>query len=291
MFVFNAAAKKASFSLLPPPPRDAPALVEMRSSLLLLLQVVVTTHSALGFVSFAVTRPLPRHSLAKPLAASSTPTPPESSISSSSSTTSSGSSSSSSSISSSGSSSSSRSRQEYLRGFLAAATGAMTTAAALDRVPRIAQAVSADDVDPDKPQTVRSYLEEIDAYNLKAPEFPKNLEWVNTGPLSFQKDLRGKVALLDFWCYCCINCMHTLPSLASLEKKYADTPFQVIGVRKAMMVVWVGVTRTRKNVPGAICSQKEVKEGCCIPLIHLREKMCRKPYVSKEQEGKEGCCD
>jgi hypothetical protein len=155
--------------------------------------VVVTTHSALGFVSFSATRPLPQRSLAKPLAASSTPNPESSSSTSSSSSIRS-------SISSSSTSSSSR--QEYLRGFLAAATGAMTAAAALDRVPRIAQAISADDVDPDKPLTVQTYLEDIDKYNLKCSEFPKNLEWVNTGPLSFQKDLRGKVVLLDFWTYC-----------------------------------------------------------------------------------------
>ena len=197
----------------------------MRCSLLLLLLVVVTTHSTLGFVSFPATKPLSRRSLAKPLAASSTPTPPESSSSSSSG---------SSSTISSGNSSS---RQEYLRGFFAAATGAMTAAAALDRVPRIAQAVLADDVDPDKPQTVQGYLEEINKFNLKCPEFPKNLEWVNTGPLSFQKDLRGKVVLLDFWTYCCVNCMHTLPILARLEKKYADKPFQVIGVCEGIMVV------------------------------------------------------
>jgi len=36
------------------------------------------------------------------------------------------------------------------------------------------------------------------------------------------KDLRGKIVVLDFWTFCCINCIHTLPDLAKLEKKYAD---------------------------------------------------------------------
>jgi DNA-binding beta-propeller fold protein YncE len=46
------------------------------------------------------------------------------------------------------------------------------------------------------------------------------------------KDLRGKVVLLDFWTYCCINCIHTLPDLARLEKKYANQ-LVVIGVHSA----------------------------------------------------------
>jgi len=38
------------------------------------------------------------------------------------------------------------------------------------------------------------------------------------------QNLKGKVVLLDFWTYCCINCMHVLPDLEFLEKKYADKP-------------------------------------------------------------------
>jgi len=44
--------------------------------------------------------------------------------------------------------------------------------------------------------------------------------------------LRGKVVLLDFWTFCCINCMHVLPDLAYLEKKY-DKQLVVIGVHSA----------------------------------------------------------
>jgi thiol-disulfide isomerase/thioredoxin len=56
--------------------------------------------------------------------------------------------------------------------------------------------------------------------------------WLNTSrPLSLE-DLRGKVVLLDFWTYCCINCMHILPDLKYLEEKYADQ-LVVIGVHSA----------------------------------------------------------
>ncbi|KAL5983467.1 Protein SUPPRESSOR OF QUENCHING 1, chloroplastic [Asimina triloba] len=48
-----------------------------------------------------------------------------------------------------------------------------------------------------------------------------------------EEDLKGKVVLLDFWTYCCINCMHVLPDLEFLEKKYNDKPFTVIGVHSA----------------------------------------------------------
>ncbi|CAH2046801.1 unnamed protein product [Thlaspi arvense] len=65
------------------------------------------------------------------------------------------------------------------------------------------------------------------------PEFPTKLDWLNTAPLQFRRDLQGKVVILDFWTYCCINCMHVLPDLAFLEKKYKDMPFTVVGVHSA----------------------------------------------------------
>ncbi|XP_024015390.1 protein SUPPRESSOR OF QUENCHING 1, chloroplastic [Eutrema salsugineum] len=65
------------------------------------------------------------------------------------------------------------------------------------------------------------------------PEFPSKLDWLNTAPLQLRRDLKGKVVILDFWTYCCINCMHVLPDLAFLEKKYKDMPFTVVGVHSA----------------------------------------------------------
>jgi thiol-disulfide isomerase/thioredoxin len=67
---------------------------------------------------------------------------------------------------------------------------------------------------------------------VNAPDFPEGLEWLNTErPLSL-KDLRGKVVLLDFWTYCCINCMHIIPDLKRLEKRY-EKELVVIGVHSA----------------------------------------------------------
>ena len=67
---------------------------------------------------------------------------------------------------------------------------------------------------------------------MLAPELDGGAGWLNTaGPIRL-KDLRGKIVVLDFWTYCCINCLHTLPDLARLEKKYANQ-IVVIGVHSA----------------------------------------------------------
>ncbi|HEU4725024.1 MAG TPA: thioredoxin-like domain-containing protein [Candidatus Eisenbacteria bacterium] len=68
----------------------------------------------------------------------------------------------------------------------------------------------------------------------RAPELKPEFAWLNTDrPLTFSNELKGQVVLLDFWTYCCINCMHVLPDLAYLEAKYAREPFVVIGVHSA----------------------------------------------------------
>ncbi len=66
---------------------------------------------------------------------------------------------------------------------------------------------------------------------VHAPEFPEGLTWLNTDrPLRLREELRGQVVVLDFWTYCCINCLHVIPDLAYLEEKYAHDPVAFIGV-------------------------------------------------------------
>ncbi|KAL1221163.1 Protein SUPPRESSOR OF QUENCHING 1 [Cardamine amara subsp. amara] len=79
------------------------------------------------------------------------------------------------------------------------------------------------------------YITELESKQTatSVPEFPSKLDWLNTAPLQFRRDLKGKVVVLDFWTYCCINCMHVLPDLDFLEKKYKDMPFTVVGVHSA----------------------------------------------------------
>jgi DNA-binding beta-propeller fold protein YncE len=59
------------------------------------------------------------------------------------------------------------------------------------------------------------------AGKVNAPDFSPGADWVNTSrPLSLA-DLRGKMVVLDFWTSCCINCLHNLPQLRKLERKYS----------------------------------------------------------------------
>ncbi len=69
---------------------------------------------------------------------------------------------------------------------------------------------------------------------VRAPELNAGLGWLNTDrPLRLDGELRGQVVIVDFWTYCCINCMHILPDLAYLEHKYAGEPVVFIGVHSA----------------------------------------------------------
>lgn len=79
------------------------------------------------------------------------------------------------------------------------------------------------------PQAV-SAAESLEPMKLYA--LMENLEWLNVDrPLS-KNDLLGKVLLLDFWTYCCINCIHILPDLKKLEREFGDR-LVVIGVHSA----------------------------------------------------------
>ncbi len=66
--------------------------------------------------------------------------------------------------------------------------------------------------------------------NTPAPDFVGIDKWLNIDkPLSIH-DLKGKVVLVDFWTYTCINCIRTLPFVTSWYDKYKDQGFVVIGV-------------------------------------------------------------
>lgn len=62
-----------------------------------------------------------------------------------------------------------------------------------------------------------------------APEFAGIEAWQNSAPLTM-KELQGKVVLIDFWTYSCINCVRTLPYLTDWDKKYRDMGLVIVGV-------------------------------------------------------------
>ncbi|ALI99208.1 thioredoxin-like domain-containing protein [Rufibacter tibetensis] len=67
---------------------------------------------------------------------------------------------------------------------------------------------------------------------VNAPEINTPHGWLNTDRAYTLKDFRGKIVLLDFWTFGCINCQHLLPDLKRLEKEYAKE-LVVIGVHSA----------------------------------------------------------
>ncbi|MDX6234627.1 MAG: hypothetical protein QOH68_3742, partial [Nocardioidaceae bacterium] len=57
---------------------------------------------------------------------------------------------------------------------------------------------------------------------IRAPELTGRA-WLNTGGRDVTlRELRGKIVLIDFWTFCCINCLHVLDELRPMEEKYAD---------------------------------------------------------------------
>ena len=67
---------------------------------------------------------------------------------------------------------------------------------------------------------------------VHAPELTGGIGWLNTDkPLSLA-GLKGKIVLLDFWTYGCINCIHIIPKIKELETKYGNQ-LVVIGVHSA----------------------------------------------------------
>jgi thiol-disulfide isomerase/thioredoxin len=69
----------------------------------------------------------------------------------------------------------------------------------------------------------------IAAVQDTAPNFSGISNWFNSAPLNIA-DLRGKVVLVDFWTYGCVNCVNTLPRVTELYAKYKDRGLVVVGV-------------------------------------------------------------
>jgi cytochrome c biogenesis protein CcdA/thiol-disulfide isomerase/thioredoxin len=63
----------------------------------------------------------------------------------------------------------------------------------------------------------------------EAPELTGLSNWINSDPLTLQK-LRGKVVLIDFWTYSCINCLRTLPHVKAWDRTYRNRGLVVLGI-------------------------------------------------------------
>ena len=69
----------------------------------------------------------------------------------------------------------------------------------------------------------------VAAAQTAAPDFVGLGNWFNSAPLKLA-DLRGKVVLVNFWTYGCVNCVNTLPHVTGLYAKYRDRGLVVVGI-------------------------------------------------------------
>lgn len=67
------------------------------------------------------------------------------------------------------------------------------------------------------------------ASSYPAPDFAASNAWLNSPKLTMES-LRGKVVLVDFWTYSCINCIRTLPHITEWDRKYRDKGLTIVGV-------------------------------------------------------------
>ncbi|MGK6315806.1 cytochrome c biogenesis protein DipZ [Neorhizobium sp. DT-125] len=80
-----------------------------------------------------------------------------------------------------------------------------------------------------------------------APSLAGAVEWLNSPPLT-NEQLRGKVVLVDFWTYSCINCIRTVPYVRAWAEKYKDQGLVVIGVHAPEFAFEKKIDNVRKAV-------------------------------------------
>jgi thiol-disulfide isomerase/thioredoxin len=84
--------------------------------------------------------------------------------------------------------------------------------------------------------------------SVRAPELDGAIAWLNVDRPLTLRELRGCVVILDFWTYCCINCMHVLPTLREIERRHRDDPVVVIGVHSGKFSAERDPTRIREAI-------------------------------------------
>ena len=100
------------------------------------------------------------------------------------------------------------------------------------------------------------------AGKVNAVPFPTDVEWLNTPRPPVLGDFQGKLLLLDFWTYCCINCLHVLPALRKLERDFPEE-IAVVGVHSAKF----DEERATENIRQAI-----MRYGIGHPIVNDADK-------------------
>ncbi len=105
----------------------------------------------------------------------------------------------------------------------------------------------------------------------RAPEFIPGGEWLNSQPITMES-LRGKVVLVDFWTYTCINCIRTLPYLKNWHAKYKDKGLMIVGVHTPEFEF----EKTTKNVKNAL-----VDFGLEYPVVQDNDYSTWRAYANR----------
>jgi cytochrome c biogenesis protein CcdA/thiol-disulfide isomerase/thioredoxin len=80
-----------------------------------------------------------------------------------------------------------------------------------------------------------------------APDFHGIVGWLNSKPLTL-RELRGRVVLVDFWTYSCINCLRTLPHVRAWDERYRDAGLTIVGVHSPEFAFEHVESNVRENV-------------------------------------------
>lgn len=105
----------------------------------------------------------------------------------------------------------------------------------------------------------------------EAPDFKGIVAWINSEALSLE-ELRGKVVLIDFWTYSCINCIRTLPYVTAWDDKYRDKGLVIVGVHAPEFIF----EKRYENVLDAV-----KKHGIEYPVAMDNDKQTWKAYQNR----------
>jgi cytochrome c biogenesis protein CcdA/thiol-disulfide isomerase/thioredoxin len=105
----------------------------------------------------------------------------------------------------------------------------------------------------------------------RAPELAGGGTWHNSSPLTMA-GLKGKVVLVDFWTYSCINCIRTLPYLKGYWAKYKDAPFVLVGVHTPEFIF----EKSEANVRDAI-----ERHGLSYPVVQDNDFAIWKAFANR----------
>ena len=133
-----------------------------------------------------------------------------------------------------------------------------------------------------------------------APEFEGIDEWINTEPLTM-KDLKGRVVVVHFWTFGCINCIHNLPHYQKWQKDYAGKDLVIVGIHtpetdaeKKAENVRAAVKERKIEYPVAIDGSATMWKKCSTrlwPSVALVDRQGQVRYVWEGElnwEGQEG---